>query len=226
MAAPTVSSRLKLLVDPDGESPIGTSFANWDKVDLASGVQHINSGQSAPMPFEGALVAERDTGIAYTLTSDGSGGWTKKYFVYPYQYVSITASTPLPTTTSYAQWGWATDLVDISRYYVNSGSQDRGPGNSWKVPIKGIYQVTVMNRWTGSTDNFTLAGSLMVNDVELWNMEMREQSKSAFATTLNIQHQRLFNAGDRVVGLYQMHAPSNTQSLYSSIWATMIRPVA
>lgn len=225
MAAPTLTPKLKLTTDPDGEGLVDNNYANWDKVDLAAGIQYVNSGQTAPLPYEGALVAERDTGIAYTLTSDGSGGWTKRYIIYPYQYVAYTPASGLPTTLEYAQWGWNTDTVG-PQFYVNSGPQDRGPAAGWKAPIKGIYQVTVMQRWEGNANNYLLCGSLMLSGNQYYHMEQRAQSTAGLATCFNIQYERLFNAGDWVVGTYQTHAPSGTLNLYTSIWVTMIKPVA
>jgi len=224
MVAPTLSAKLGLLVDPDGELLVDNNYSNWDKVDLASGVQHVDAGQPAPFPYEGALVAERVTGISYTLTSDGLGGWTKRYINYPYMYCAYSPSGPFGYTPNYNQWGWNTYA---GVYCVNSLETHRGPNNGWQCPVKGLYQISMMQRWEGPAGGgeHLVCGSLMINGADYTHMENRLQTNPT-ATCLNVQYIRPFNVGDWVVGIFQNYAPTNQLSMLSSVFISMVRPMA
>jgi hypothetical protein len=220
MAAPTTSAKLGLLVDPDGESFIGTSYANWDKVDIVAGVQHTTAGGSATFPFEGALVAEKGTGITYTLTSDGSGGWNKRYITYPYAYCAATATMVANASGSYTPWGWDSYHPELS---VNSGVSDMGIYNGWKCPVKGVYDINVVQRWL-APGGLLKCLSLRINGVDYTHMDNRQLTNSVGDTTMHLKYSALFNVNDMVASVYQSFGGNHT--MYNSVFISMVRPVA
>lgn len=217
MAAPTVTSKLGLLVDPDGESVIDSQGTNWNKVDTASGVQTVDAGGTAPLPYENAPVAERLKGISYKLTSNGAGGWNKKYVTYPYVYCAFTPNMSVGSSGSTTTWGWNTYDLNNS---VNSSDADRTVTNGWKCPRSGIYNVAAASTWQSVAGSFHLA-TLLVNGGEQYNIEDRRLAVT-FGATMKVKFTTAFVAGDIVVNGYQSTVTAN---LYTSVWISLVKPL-
>lgn len=220
MAPPTVSAKLGLTIDPDGESPVGNNSANWDLVDDAAGTKIIPNAGSPTNPYDGAIVTEYGTGKSWILVPDGSGGFLKKYLNYPYIYCASTPTTGCATQAAFVVWSWTT-ISAASSYNHNASDKDAGT-NGWIAPIKGLYSVSANYVWPTTVTDKVKASILAINNVNQTQTECRKYTGASGVTNSS---KGLFNlnAGDIVTG--KIVNTAGTENLYTSVYVTLVRPL-
>lgn len=219
--------RLKLTYDNAEGQPVGTQGSNWDKVDWASGV--ITETTAAPVAeadkYDGAIIANSDTGISYLCIPDGAGGWTKKYINYPWLFCATDAAGFINNATT-TSWGWATLSVPNC---INAGGADLVPTSfELKFPIKALYSVMAHCTWPASPGTGVGIRSLQlaVNDVIDVSTEerLKPNNNSGVPTHNQLRIRRVFNAGDRIGGRYTQNSGAAI-GMTAQIFATLVRPI-
>jgi hypothetical protein len=222
MAAPTFTSRINLMVDPDGESTIDSQGTNWGKVDAAAGETTVVSGANSPVQYNGAPVAEWDTGICYTLMDNGAGGFNKRYTTYPYNYGAYSGPTSAGTAAGYINWGW-TSLAPEHCINTKAADQEVGGGAGWFAPIKGKYEFSAIYKWIETSTDILRGAIFSINNVEQYQTEKRRASVGGPFVSMQIKMIANLNAGDAVRG--RMFNTGAAASLYTSFFASLVRPL-
>jgi hypothetical protein len=222
MAAPTISPRIGFIVDPDGETPLGTNYLNWDKADVAAGEATVFPDVTPPLSYNGALVSERDTGISYTLMDNGAGGYNKRYTTYPYEYCALSGATLAGNSPTYIDWGWTT-LSPTNCVNNKPGDQEVGGGAGWYVPLKGLYALSAIYRWIEASDDVLRGALFSINGFEQYTTEKRRATIGAGVISMNITMLTNLNPGDLVRG--KMFNNGSAAQLYTSFFASLVRPL-
>jgi len=219
----TNTAKLGLPVDTLGEGLITTQPSSWDRVDQAAGILSTLSGVDIPnnVLYDGAIVAEKDTGISWRCKSDGSGGFTKQYINYPW-WVCKYYSNGLANNGANANTGF-----DVFYQGVNAtdSSVTVPTLNGIKVPIKALYSVCLYVRWAGAAAGVRLVSPNLSNGGVLTDWEQVDQGYNTSTPTGQVcKFQRVLNPGDFIMGKYWQNSGGGL-SYYTSCWVTLIRPV-
>jgi hypothetical protein len=218
----TNTAKLGIPVDTLGEGLISTQPNSWKRVDTAAGVMTCTS--TAPISnsdlYDGAIVAEKDTGISWKCKSDGSGGFTKLYLNYPWWVIKYF-SNGLANTGSNADTGFDT-------YYQGVNAPDTDvtvPGlNGIRVPIKALYSFTLYARWNGNGAGVRRVSPRINAAVVLTDWEQVDQGYGSQVIGQICKFQRVMNPGDFIMGQYWQNCGAQL-GYGTSCWVTLIRPV-
>jgi len=143
----TYTKRLGMRV-PGMNDELDALRPSWDRLDntmagaiwVADGVTPENA-----LLFEGALIAERNSGKVWRAARNTSGVYEKKWIKYPW---AITAYGSAPQdfgANDIADHAWGFDTVDANSS-VNASLSDI-VGTFIVVPVHGLYTGTVIARW-------------------------------------------------------------------------------
>jgi len=218
----TTTTKLGITID-DGTGLITTQPPSWDRVDQAAGVLSTVKGVNIPnsVLYDGAIVAEKDTGISWRCKSDGSGGFTKQYINYPWMAIGYTSSNGIAATSANTLWGWDGDGGAVNTSHAEWADFQ----NFVKVPIKALYSFTTMCRWfpqgVGVRRISPMWNNTVLTDYEqvdssfgLGNINVCQVTKwVGVMTPTDVFKQQVWqNSGNSLI-------------FYSSVFATLIRPV-
>jgi len=121
---------------------------NWDRLDQTmSGVLWV-ADDAVPddtILFDGALVAERNSGKVWRAAKNVSGVFEKKYIKYPWCICASASTIQDFPANDIADHFWGFDTVDAN-LSVNATLSDL-VGTFIKVPIHGLYTGTLIVRW-------------------------------------------------------------------------------
>jgi len=219
----TYTTKLGLPVDSNGEGLISTQPNVWGRVDTTAGVMTTTKGVDIPNTdlFDGAIVAEKDTGISWKCKSDGSGGFIKQYLNYPWWVIKYY-SNGLANNGQNADTGFDTFYAGVNATNTDVTVPVQ---NGIKVPIKALYSCTLYGRWNGAVNGVRRTslviqpGSAIKTDYEQvdgYNSNMPVGQICKWVGVLN--------PGDYFMGQYWQNC--GAQLGYStSCWVTLIRPV-
>jgi hypothetical protein len=145
-AVTTYTDRLGMRV-PGMDDELDALRPNWDRLDnTMSGAIWVADGVTPEnnLLFEGALIAERNSGKVWRAARNQSGQYEKKWIKYPW---IICANSQLVDfgANDVADHPWGFDSVDLNNC-VNANLSDI-VGTFIKVPIHGLYTGTLIARW-------------------------------------------------------------------------------
>jgi len=146
-AGTTYTDRLGMRV-PGMDDELDALRPNWDRLDntmasaiwVADGVTPENN-----LLFEGALIAERNSGKIWRAARNQSGQYEKKWIKYPWCICASASTIQDFPANDIADHLWGFDLVDAN-LSVNASLSDL-VGTSIVVPIHGLYSGTLIVRW-------------------------------------------------------------------------------
>ena len=217
----TYSNRMGL-VKPAGSEPRSNSsiVTNADLTDKFMPCILVNDGVTPPTGdlYDGALVKEKTSGIIWEARKNGGGTFDKVYVRYPWSFKGSTAATSQASGTTYNTWG-----VTTWNSGKNSSAAAINGSNELVIPIKGIYVI----HWRY---NFAVhptgdrGGMLTLNGTDLSpDTEICEKSNSTKLHGIELLHEILFSAGDRITGKYFQNSGGNL-SMSTHVRAVMIEP--
>lgn len=217
----TNTAKLGLPVDTNGEGPISTQPLVWNRVDTAAGVMTTTKGVNIPNTdlYDGAIVAEKDTGISWRCKSDGSGGFTKTYINYPW-WVSKFWNSGVASNNVNANTGFSTFNAGVN---ADDSSVTVPTLNGIKVPIKALYSVTLVGKWSANTSGIRRT-SIFLNNSSVINTYEQIDLGNNQAVGQVTRWQGVLNPGDYIMGQYYQNSGGNL-NYYTSCWMTLLRPV-
>jgi hypothetical protein len=214
--------KLGLPTDTLGEGPISTQPSVWDRVDESAGVLTTTKGVDIPVGdlYDGAIVAEKDTGISWRCKTDGAGGFTKQYINYPWMAIGYHYTAGAGNSVN-TLWGWGNDGGHVN----TSHAEWADPATNFiKVPIKALYSFTTQCRWD-------VNGVGVRRTTPLWNgapLTDYEQVDTSFGLANNVGQVTkwvgVLNKGD-IFGQQVWQNSGGGLYFYTSVFATLIRPV-
>lgn len=124
--------------DQDEFQLVDVLNANMDNLDKNVGGRMVSAGIIPPVNelYDGLIVNERDTGKTWIASSNGSGGFDRAWIRYPLFFWGSSSAMTLGSGTASVARGvnWQAG--------INTSAADLSAGR-FKVPISGVYQVTI-----------------------------------------------------------------------------------
>jgi hypothetical protein len=221
----TLTPRLKLTVDPDGSSPVGVNLPNWSRVDQATGFMYTVAGVDLPVAqlYDGALVAEKDTGISWICKDNGAGGFNKQYINYPFTFVGTNQGS---FGSQGGYWGFSTFYPT---YSVNASQAVNLPalGGGMTISVKGLYSIVIHVSW-GANGNGMREMLPRVNGVLCYDACERAAANPQNVIAAGTQHtvmlNRVLNVGT-LIDVYMGQDSGVGLSTYMSGYITLVRPL-
>lgn len=147
---------------PSIDDEMSAMRAAWDRLDQAySGAIVVNPGVQPDdsVLYDGAIVAERGTGIIWRAQRNNAGAFEKRYIKYPW-VISVAQGNNNVNSNATVWLPWGYDTVEANG--VNSSSGDL-VNFRLVIPQTGIYVGRDMVTWS-STPSAHYAHTLWRND--------------------------------------------------------------
>lgn len=208
------TQKLGLLI-PDMADELSAERQNWDRLDdVFSGAIWVSPGvvPDETTLFDGALVAELNTGIVWRAQRNmNTGIYEKKFLKYPWM-ITAERSAAYSTFTS-ATWKPVGFNAVVASHCVNSDMSDI-TGEQIVLPVDGLYRGWYFVRWDGGTGLRAICArfSTYSGQYDYFNTQV-DQDSSSNPTYIQTVWQRYLLAGTQLnMGCYQGGA-TNTATL-------------
>jgi hypothetical protein len=152
------------LLAPSIDDEISSCRPSWERLDEAySGAIVVSPGTmpDESILFDGALVAERTTGIIWRAQRNAAGVFEKRYVKYPWS-ISLAQGSLAFNNVSAGNWvPWGYQVYEGGS--INSASSDL-VNNRLVIPITGIYVGRDKISWQGTPTSTHYGHTLWKND--------------------------------------------------------------
>lgn len=200
-AGTTYTKRLGMRV-PGMDDELDALRPNWDRLDntmagaiwVADGVTPENN-----LLFEGALIAEIDSGKVWRAARNISGVYEKKYIKYPWCITAYTATAQDFGANNVADHLWGFDTIDFN-YSVNANVGSLVNSNI-VVPVTGIYVGCLIARWSNLPIDGLRSLKIAYNGVpDTLNSEVIKQAvnNAGNGVICSSKFEATLNAGDTI----------------------------
>lgn len=202
---------------------------NWNKLDTSyTGVIWVTPGTvpDSDILFNGAIVAERETGKVWQAQKNNNGIFEKKWIKYPWCYVGNTLNYPMPNS----------NFVELGRYGVvnfdalsSINSVSDAPGSDITVPITGLYSGVYAARFesAGNLNAGHRQVSLLINGaIEANNYQTFKVPNPnwGWITDHYVPFNRKFEAGTSVILSVRQNS-GVTLNVSASFSIALVRPL-
>jgi len=183
----------------------------WSRLDQAYAGAIIVNPDVMPdesVLFDGALVAERTTGIIWRAQRNAAGVFEKRYIRYPWRASFFQGNQNYPSAGVgiYGAWGYQT----IEGGSINA-TQEHLVQNRLVIPVAGVYEGSDWLKWTDTAvpgaGNNLRSHIVWVNDQAAGSpLEYIYYEETTRPTIVNnvcisiVKINRKFNKGDTVCG--------------------------
>jgi len=130
------------------DDELDAQVPNWERLDTSfAGAIWVTPGTipDNTILYDGALVAERETGKVWRAEKNVLGNFEQKWIKYPWMIMAVRTGSSFPTGVSDHEMGFS----DVVQYMcVNSSAADLLETRI-VVPIDAIYAIRIWCQWGG-----------------------------------------------------------------------------